>query len=81
MFSDLVKTKNMSLTSTEPNADHESSNEYFSIKEDTKDQRSFEEEDESKDETENKPDISHANIFPALSALRTGQLTLSQVCV
>ena len=81
MFSDLVKTKNMSLTSTEPNADHESSNDHFFIKEDTKDQRSFEEEDESKDETENKPDISHANIFPALSALRKGQLTLSQVCV
>ena len=71
----------MSLTSEEPNADHESSNEHFFIKEDTKDQRSDDEEDESKDENENKPDISHANIFPALSALQTGQLTLSQVCV
>ena len=47
-FSDLVKTKNM-----EPNADHESSNEHFFIKEDTKDQRSDDEEDESKDETDN----------------------------
>ena len=81
MFSDLVKTKNMSLTSTEPNADHESSNEHFFIKEDTKDQRSDDEEDESKDENENKPDISHANIFAALAALQTGQLTLSQVIV
>ena len=79
MFSDLVKTKNMSLTSEEPNADHESSNEHFFIKEDTKDQRSDDEEDESKDENENKPDISHANIFAALAALQTGQLTLSQV--
>ena len=71
----------MSLTSTEPNADHESSNEHFFIKEDTKDQRSDDEEDESKDETENKPDISHANIFAPLSALQIGQWTLSQVCV
>ena len=75
MFSDLVKTKNMSFTSTEPNADHESSNEYFSIKEDTKDQRS----DDEEDKTENKPDILHANIFATLAALQTGQLT--QVCL
>ena len=71
----------MSLTSEEPNADHESSNEHFFIKEDTKDQRSDDEEDESKDETENKQDISNANIFAPLAALQTGQLTPSQVCV
>ena len=72
----------MSLTSEEPNADHESSNEHFFIKEDAKDQRSDDEEEEdaeSKDENENKPDLAHANIFAALAALQTGQLTLSQV--
>lgn len=76
----------MSLTSEEPNADHESSNEHhFFIKEDAKDQRSDEEEEEeeedaeSKDENENKPDLAHANVFAALAALQTGQLTLSQV--
>ena len=83
-LSDLVKTKKtMSLTSEEPNADHESSNEHhFFIKEDAKDQRSDEEEEEdveSKDENENKPDLAHANVFAALAALQTGQLTLSQV--
>ena len=84
LLSDLVKTKKtMSLTSEEPNADHESSNEHhFFIKEDVKDQRSDEEEEEdteSKDENENKPDLAHANVFAALAALQTGQLTLSQV--
>ena len=72
----------MSLTSEEPNADHESSNEHFFIKEDAKDQRSDDEEEEdaeSKDENENKPDLAHANIFAALAALQTGQLSLSQV--
>ena len=74
----------MSLTSEEPNADHESSNEHhFFIKEDAKEQRSDEEEEEedaeSKDENENKPDLAHANVFAALAALQTGQLTLSQV--
>lgn len=73
----------MSLTSEEPNADHESSNEHhFFIKEDAKDQRSDEEEEEdaeSKDENENKPELAHANVFAALAALQTGQLTLSQV--
>ena len=53
------------------------------MKEDAKDQRSDEEEEEedaeSKDENENKPDLAHANVFAALAALQTGQLTLSQV--
>ena len=76
---DLVKTKNMSLTSEEPTADHESPNEHFFLKEDNKDGRSSEEEDEGKDENENKPDVAHTNIFATLAALQTGQLTLSQV--
>ena len=70
----------MSLTSEEPNtADHESSSEHFFLKEDNKDQRSSEDEDEGKDENENKSDVAHTNIFAALAALQTGQLTLSQV--
>ena len=69
----------MSLTSEEPPPDHDSSNEHFFIKEDAKDQRSDEEDDDTKDENENKPDLAHANIFAALAALQTGQLTLSQV--
>ena len=36
-------------------------------------------EEENKDENENKPEIAQANIFAALAALQTGQLTLSQV--
>ena len=81
-ITDLVKAKAMSLTSEEPPPDHDSSNEHFFIKEDAKDQRSDDEEEEdaeSKDENENKPDLAHANIFAALAALQTGQLTLSQV--
>ena len=69
----------MSLTSEEPPQDHDSSNEHFFIKEDAKDQRSDEEDEDTKDENENKPDLAHANIFAALAALQTGQLTLSQV--
>ena len=78
-ISDLVKAKAMSLTSEEPPPDHDSSNEHFFIKEDAKDQRSDEEDEDTKDENENKPDLAHANIFAALAALQTGQLTLSQV--
>ena len=78
-ISDLVKAKAMSLTSEEPPQDHDSSNEHFFIKEDAKDQRSDEEDEDTKDENENKPDLAHANIFAALAALQTGQLTLSQV--
>ena len=70
----------MSLTSEEPNADHESSNEHFFQKEESREHRSDdEEEEESKEDAEAKPDIAHANIFAALAALQTGQLTLSQV--
>ena len=79
LISDPVKTKNMSLTSEEPTADHESPNEHFFLKEDNKDGRSSEEEDEGKDENENKPDVAQTNIFATLAALQTGQLTLSQV--
>ena len=79
LISDLVRTKNMSLTSEEPTADQESPNEHFFLKEDNKDGRSSEEEDEGKDENENKPDVAHTNIFATLAALQTGQLTLSQV--
>lgn len=69
----------MSLTSEEPNPDQESSNEHFFIKEDTKLDHRSDEEEENKDENENKPEIAQANIFAALAALQTGQLTLSQV--
>ena len=70
----------MSLTSDEPStAEHESANEHFFLKEDNKDQRSSEDEDEGKDENENRPDVGQTNIFAALAALQTGQLTLSQV--
>ena len=79
LISDLVRSKNMSLTSEEPTADHESPSEHFFLKEDNKDGRSSEEEDEGKDENENKPDVAHTNIFATLAALQTGQLTLSQV--
>ena len=80
LISDPVKTKNMSLTSDEPStAEHESANEHFFLKEDNKDQRSSEDEDEGKDENENRPDVGQTNIFAALAALQTGQLTLSQV--
>ena len=69
----------MSLTSEEPNPDQESSNEHFFIKEDNKLDHRSDEEEENKDENENKPEIAQANIFAALAALQTGQLTLSQV--
>ena len=70
----------MSLTSEDPNPDHDTSGEHFFVKEDAKENRSEdEEEDEAKDDTDNKPDVTHANIFAALAALQTGQLTLSQV--
>ena len=71
----------MSLTSEDPNPDQESSNEHFFMKEDTKEHRSDDEEDHNKDENENKPEIAPANLFAALAALQTGQMTLSQVCL
>ena len=67
----------MSLASEEQNP--ESSNDHFFLKEDSKEQRSSDEEDEEKDENENKPDVNHGNIFAALAALQSGQMTLSQV--
>jgi len=81
-ISDLVKSKNMSVTSEDPNNETESfeshKGHYF-LKEDKKDPKSSDDEEEDKNVNGQQHDGNKGNIFATLAALQSGQMTLSQM--